>query len=249
MSFQDHFSKQARLYAEHRPSYPEAVFAYLAGLAPARDLAWDTGAGNGQVAVQLSRHFNRVIATDASAEQIQNAFPHPKVQYRVEPSEKTSLPTDSVDLITVGVAVHWFDLDAFYAEVRRVGKPGAILAVWTYHLPAIEPAIDRLMKEYYSETLAGFWPEDIHYLDENYRTLPFPFHEIDPPAFDMQTEWTLPAAIGFMASWSGTQRYLASQGRNPLDEILPELRDAWGDEDHSRLVKWPLYFRIGRISA
>lgn len=249
MSFQDHFSKQAHLYAEHRPTYPEAVFDYLAGLAPARDLAWDSGTGNGQVALQLARHFHQVIATDASAEQIQNAFPHPKVQYRVEQSEKTSMLTDSVDLITVGVALHWFDFQPFYAEVRRVGKPGAVLAAWTYHLPSIAPSIDGVLQKYYQVTLAGYWPDGFHYLDERYRTLPFPFEEIDPPAFDMQTEWTLSEIVGFLASWSATQRFLASQGRNPLDEILPELRDAWGDEDQSRLVKWPLYFRIGRISA
>lgn len=249
MSFQDHFSKQARQYARHRPTYPDAVFDYLASLAPSRDLAWDSGTGNGQVAVQLARHFEQVIATDASAEQIQNAFTHPRVQYRVEQAERTSTLPNTVDLITVGVAVHWFDLEAFYAEVHRVGKPGAIMAVWTYQLTSIKPDVDRLLERYYGETLAGFWPDSFRYVDERYRTLPFPFEEVKPPAFDMRTEWTLHELVGFLASWSATQRYLEARGQNPLDEILPELQEAWGDADATRLVKWPLHFRIGRITA
>ena len=247
MSFQDHFSKQAQMYARHRPTYPEAVFDYLAGLAPGHDLAWDCGAGNGQVAMQLAQHFEQVFATDASAEQIENAFPLARVEYCVEQAERTSLITDSVDLITVGVAVHWFDLDAFYAEARRVGKPGAILATWTYQLPAIEPSVDRLVDDYYTHTLAGYWPESFHYVDERYSTLPFPFEEIRPPDFAMQTIWTLPDLVGFLASWSGTQRYMDTQGRNPLDAMLPDLERAWGEGSRSRLAQWPLHFRIGRI--
>src|SRR5690606_13750301 len=76
VTFEDHFSKLAAAYAAHRPGYPAALFAYLAALAPARDLAWDCGAGNGQAAVSLVAHFAQVVATDASAQQIARAFPH-----------------------------------------------------------------------------------------------------------------------------------------------------------------------------
>ena len=129
MPFRDFFSSQSKEYAKHRPGYPEAMFDYLASLAPSREFAWDCGTGNGQAALALVERFQHVIATDASAVQIENAFPHERIEYRIEPSEKTSIPANSVDLITVGTAVHWFDFDPFYAEVRRVGKPDAILAV------------------------------------------------------------------------------------------------------------------------
>lgn len=132
MPFRDYFSAQAQQYARHRPQYPGELFDYLASLAPAHECAWDCGAGNGQAYVELARYFQRVIATDASEEQIQNAFPHERVDYRVEEAEKASIPGNSVDLVTVGTAVHWFDFDPFYAEVRRVGKPGAVLAVWIH---------------------------------------------------------------------------------------------------------------------
>lgn len=123
MSFRDHFSQLAHDYARYRPQYPADLFEYLASLAPARRLAWDCGAGNGQAALQLAQYFDRVYATDASPEQIDHAYQHEKIEYRVEQAERASLASGSVDLVTVAVAVHWFDLDVFYQEVRRVLKP------------------------------------------------------------------------------------------------------------------------------
>jgi SAM-dependent methyltransferase len=248
MTFEDHFSEQAKLYAQSRPTYPPALFAYLASLAPARDLAWDCGTGNGQAALELAEHFRQVVATDASAEQIENAFPHERVTYRVEAAEETSFAPHSVDLTTVGTAVHWFDFDAFYAEVRRVTKPGGVLAVWTYHLAIVEPAVDDLLERYYRQTLAGYWPERIRYLEERYRTLPFPLTEIDPPPFEMEADWDLNALLGFLNSWSATRRFLESEGRHPLVPLKDKLQEAWGDPEQKRHVRWPLHFRIGRVS-
>lgn len=248
MSFRDHFSRQAAEYARYRPTYPAALFEVLAGLAPARDLAWDCGTGSGQAARMLADHFQRVIGTDASADQIANALPHERVEYRVEPAEETSLLPGSVDLIAVGTAVHWFDFDEFYAEVRRVGRPGAILAVWTYHLVSIAPAVDRYTERYYRDILGSYWPERIDYLDKGYRTLPFPFDEIAPPDIKMETQWTLDHLIGFLASWSAVKSYLEEHGRHPLDEIVDGLRESWGDPARLRKAIWPLHFRIGRLS-
>ena len=248
MSFRDHFSRQARSYAAHRPRYPADLFDYLAGLAASNDLAWDCGTGNGQAAIQLARRFSRVIATDASARQIENAFPHDRVSYRVEPAERTSIPSSSLDLITVGTAVHWFDFKPFYAEARRVGRPGAILAVWTYHLPIIDPGVDRVLERYYKDILAGYWPDGFHYLDERYLTLPFPFEEIQPPQFFMEAEWELDDLIGFLDTWSATRRYIEDQGRHPLDDVIAELRTSWGEQTRPRTIRWPLYFRIGRLA-
>ena len=198
--FQDHFSNHADQYARHRPRYPDALYDYLAALAPARENAWDCGTGNGQVAVALADRFAKVIATDPSSEQIAQAFSHKRLQYRVEPVEATSLDHKSIDLITAGTAVHWFDFDRFYAEVNRVGTAGAILAVWTYNFPIIQPDVDAWISGYYRDTLAGYWPERIRYLEDHYKTLPFPFEEIDPPEFTMEARWDLDCLIGFLAS-------------------------------------------------
>ncbi len=245
-AFEDHFSKQSQLYAQYRPKYPDELYAYLASLAPGHALAWDCGTGNGQAAVGLAKYFERVHATDASAEQIGRAQPHEKVEYRVEPAEDVSLGDYSADLVTVAVAVHWFSFDEFYSEVRRVLKPEGILAVWTYSLTEISPEVDQVVHHYYYETLQGCWPERIHYLEERYKTLPFPFEEIAPPSFAMERNLTLAQYAGFLDSWSATQRYKEQKGHHPLGVIWDQLLSAWGNENAPRLVSWPLYFRIGR---
>ncbi|MGB7873516.1 MAG: class I SAM-dependent methyltransferase [Anaerolineales bacterium] len=248
MPFRDYFSSQAKEYARHRPVYPEAMFNYLASLAPSKELAWDCGTGNGQAAMALAKNFRRVIATDASAAQINNAFPHERVEYLVEPAEKTTNVSNSVDLITVGTAVHWFDFDAFYQEVQRVSKPGGILAVWTYYFPVIEPEIDSWLKRFYWETLNGYWPERIHYLEERYKTLPFPFEEIEPPKFEMKATWELGNLIGFLGSWSAVKKLIDTQGDTTFEEPIKELERLWGDNPDKREIRWPLHFRIGKLS-
>ncbi len=245
-NFEDHFSKHSEQYAQYRPQYPDEIYAYLASIAPGHSLAWDCGTGNGQAAIGLTKHFDKVHATDASAEQITLAYVHDKVDYRVERAEHVSLNNSSADLVTVAVAIHWFNFDEFYREVKRVLKPGGILAAWTYNLTEISPEIDQLIYQYYSEILSGYWPERILYLAERYQTIPFPFEEIIPPSFVMEVNWNLIQLAGFLDSWSATQRYKAQMGHHPLEIIWPKLVAAWGDENEPRLIRWPLHFRIGR---
>lgn len=246
-NFEDHFSKHAGEYARYRPHYPSALFTYLASAAPGLRLAWDCATGNGQAARELVRHFDRVVATDASSEQTARALPHERIDYRVERAEEPSLKSGSVDLVTVGIAVHWFDLQRFYEAVRRVAVAGGILAVWTYHLPVIELSIDRIVTRYYAEVLAGYWPERIRYLDERYRTLPFPFDELEPPRFEIRADWDLEELAGFLDSWSATRRYQAEHRRHPLRLIWPQLEGEWGEPGRRRTIRWPLYLRVGRV--
>lgn len=245
-NFEDHFSKQAETYAQYRPQYPDEIYAYLASVSPGLSLAWDCGTGNGQAAVGLAKHFDKVHATDASAEQISRAYQNEKVDYHVEPAEHVSLNDSSTDLVTVAVAIHWFNFDEFYREVKRVLRPNGIIAAWTYNLTEITPEIDQLVEEYYKGILDGYWPERIRYLEEKYETLPFPFEEIAPPAFVMEINWNLIQLAGFFNSWSATQRYKADKGHHPLEIIWPKLTAAWGDENEPRLIRWPLHFRVGR---
>ncbi len=246
-SFEDYFSEQAREYGRYRPQYPGGLFDYLASISPGHHLAWDCGTGNGQAAQELARHFNRVIATDASSDQIAQAVPHERVDYRVERAEEVSIETGSVDLVSVATAVHWFDLESFYQVVRRVSRQDGILAVWMYHLPVINPSIDPILEHYYADVLAGFWPERFHFLADRYRTLPFPFEEFKPPKFEIRANWELGRLVGFLDSWSATRRYQAERGQHPLSIIWQELSKTWGDPGRRRTIRWPLYLRVGRV--
>lgn len=91
MTFPDHFSTVAAQYAASRPKYPAELFAWLASMSPTRGLAWDAGCGSGQASVALAPHFTRVIASDASAQQIANAEPRANVTYMVAGEVNTAL--------------------------------------------------------------------------------------------------------------------------------------------------------------
>ncbi len=248
MNFKDHFSKQAVGYAKFRPRYPQELFDYLARIAPSRHLAWDCGTGNGQGAVGLASVFDRVIATDASEAQIANAQSHERVEYRVAPAEKSGIESESIDLIMVAQALHWFDLNRFYAEARRVLKPDGILAASAYNLSHIEKAIDDVVNRYYHAVVGPFWPPERR-LVEQFVNLPFAFGEIDAPTFQMTAHWNLDHLLGYLRTWSSTQRFIAARGSDPLEQIVDDLCSAWGKPGQERSIVWPLIIRIGRNEA
>ncbi|NEP18901.1 MAG: class I SAM-dependent methyltransferase, partial [Leptolyngbya sp. SIO4C1] len=221
MGFKDYFSGQAENYARYRPRYPEALFEYLAGLVAQRQVAWDCGTGNGQVALSLTPYFERVQATDASAAQIAHAFVHPQVQYQVAPAEAVPLGDRSVDLITVGLAIHWFEIERFYAEVKRVAKPGAILAVWCSGDFLATPETQRLCEivQTYREFLKPWIAPEVALIEAEYQTLPFPFEELSPPRFQMTAGWRRDQLVGCLKTWSATQRMMQTQGAQTVAEL------------------------------
>ena len=244
MSFKDHFSKQAADYAKFRPRYPQELFDYLGSIAPSRQLAWDCGTGNGQAAIGLASVFDRVIATDASEKQIANAKSHQIVEYHVAPAENSGIGSEAIDLIMVAQALHWFDLDRFYAEARRVLKPDGVLAASAYNLLHIAPAIDEVVNRYYYEVVGPFWPPE-RKLIEQFADLSFPFREIDPPKFQMTASWDLHQLVGYLHTWSSTQRFIAANGSDPVKEISNDLGSVWGTPEQTRNVRWPLTLRVG----
>ncbi len=244
MTFKDHFSRQAADYAKFRPRYPRELFDCLGSIAPSRQLAWDCGTGNGQAAIGLASLFDRVIATDVSEKQIANAEPHERVEYRVAPAENSGIKSGTVDLIMVAQALHWFDLDRFYAEAHRVLKPDGALAASAYNLLQIEPAIDKIVNRYYHEVVGPFWPPE-RKLVENFADLRFAFHQIESRKFDVTAQWNLDQLVGCLRTWSSTQQFIAARGSDPLQHIANELRSAWGDPQEVRKVMWSLILRIG----
>jgi SAM-dependent methyltransferase len=247
VSFKDHFSERPGDYAAYRPTYPRALVDYLAGLCAATDTALDVGCGTGQLSVLLAERFKRVVATDASAQQIEKANTHERVEYRVAPAEKSGLPGHSFDLITVAQAAHWFDLDAFYAEARQVGKPGAVLALITYGVIQADPDIDDTIQHFYKHVVGPYWPPERRHVEEGYRSLSFPFAELNAPPLAIEVQWRASDLIGYADTWSAVRGAEKALGREPIEQFRRDLLKAWGDPDRRRTIRFPLSLRVARI--
>ena len=256
VNFKDHFSGHADLYASARPRYPAALFDWIASEAPSRTLAWDAGCGNGQASTALAGRFGRVVATDPSALQLANAVAHPRVEYRNEPSNlstrdghgyHTTFESGSVDAITVAQALHWFELGAFVAEVRRVAKPGALFAAWCYANCRVTPAVDAVVARLYDGVLGAYWSPERRLVEDGYASLALPFAPIAMPAFAMAVEWNARQLLAYLASWSAAQKYLKATGTDAVAAIADELIEAWDDAPCVRTVRWDLAMRAGRM--
>lgn len=246
-AFADHFSAVAEAYRRFRPSYPAALFRWLARLAPDHQLAWDCATGSGQAAHGLAPLFRRVLATDASAAQIAQAPAHPGIEFRVAPAEASGLPPGTVDLVTVAQAVHWFDREAFFAEVERVLKPQGLIAVWCYgRLRFSDPDVDAVLAEFHDRTLAGYWPPQRRWVNQDYRDLPFPFEPVPAPRFTIDARLDLAALLGYLSTWSAVQALLRASGLDPLAPLGQALGRRWGDGHRRQHARWTLGLRVGR---
>lgn len=242
----DNFSKQSLEYSKYRPSYPEELIEYLLSIVRNKDCAWDCGTGSGQLANLLADHFKEVFATDISENQIKNAVKRNNIIYKIEKAEETSFPDSKFDLITVAQAIHWFDFDKFYDEVRRTLKHNGFIAVIGYHLPRINYIIDKIVDTFYTNIVGKYWDEERKYIDEYYKNIPFPFKEIETPQFTTSYKWSLDQLIGFLSTWSATQHYKENEGSNPIDIIREDLECNWNKDDKRNLV-FPIIMRVGKV--
>lgn len=247
LAFKDHFSSRAADYAAYRPGYPAALAEWLAQQAPARERALDCGCGAGQLSALLAEHFAEVVATDASPQQIANAVAHPRVQYRAAPAEASGLPDQSTDLLTVAQAAHWFDLERFYAEARRVLRPDGVLALITYGVTETDGAPGAVVAHMYHQVLPDFWPPERRHVESRYRELYFPFAELTAPPLAMRADWTLAQTIGYIDTWSAVRQLEQAQGRGPMEDFAGRLAAAWGDPEQRREIRWPLSLRVARL--
>lgn len=240
----DRFSEHAGQYAAFRPHYPQEFFNFIFSQITHFDLAWDAGTGNGQAAVALASRFRKVVATDISAKQLENASKAENISYKVS-GEATTLPDHTVDLITVAQAIHWFDRDKFYGECRRVGKSGAIVAVWGYGLLRNNDVIDPIVDNFYRNVVGPYWDPERKLIDQELKTIAFPFEEIASPPFVMSYAWTLDEFRGYVGTWSAVHNHIKENGSDPVPELIAELEPSWGRGQ--RTVAFPLFLRLGKV--
>ena len=241
------FSTQARYYARYRPTYPAELYNFVLNHVRGRDLAWDCATGNGQVAGELAKHFRRVIATDISEKQLAEAIQKENIDYQLQTAETSQQSDYSFDLISVGQALHWFDVEAFYREVKRVAKPDGVLAVWGYGLMQISPEIDTLILHFYRNVVGPYWEYNRRYVDSAYATLPFPFREVPCPEFRMEKRWMLDELEGYLNSWSSVVTFTRERGHNPVPGFIKEIRPLWPGGE-TLPVTFPIFMRLGYVN-
>lgn len=247
MAFKDHFSTQSVDYSKYRPTYPQELFECIISKTEKRDTCWDVGTGNGQAAVELAKYFRKVIATDPSESQINNATPKENVEYLVCSAEKSPLPSNCADLITVAQAYHWFDHEKFASEAKRVAKKGATIAVWGYELCAVSPEVDKVFMKYYEVILGKYWPMERKYVEEAYASLPFPYENVSSHKFRLIKKWDLEDFLNYLSTWSAFQKYVKANESNPLDLVRDEFLDAWGKLEETRDVLFPVFLKLGYV--
>jgi len=214
---------------------------------PRHTRCWDAGTGNGQAAGGLAEHFAEVVATDASADQIAHATPHPGVTYRVAPAERSGLDDATVDLVTAGQAVHWFDQERFFEEVKRVAVPGGAIAVWAYDLLEVKGEGEAVLRRFYAR-VERYWPPERALVAHRYADLPFPFEEIPVSQVDMTAHWDLERTLGYLSTWSTVKAFQKANHEDPVAALAPELAAVWGDPAAEKTISWPLVLRAGRIA-
>lgn len=242
----DNFSRRASDYAKFRPDYPQELFEFILGHVVNRECAWDCGTGNGQTAKILAIHFEKVFATDISSNQIEQALSAENISYSVQPAEQTNFSKDQFDLVTVSQALHWFRFDEFYSEVNRVVRSGGCIAAWCYSNLHINPKIDELINvQHYKNRLGEYWDLERKYVDDHYNSLPFPFKEIETPAFNIQLKWTLEQLHGYLETWSALQHFIRKNNFNPVPELIDKIKPHWTEVEMD--VVFPVHLRLGQI--
>jgi len=244
--FNEHFSLQSEAYARYRPQYPKSLFRNLFSKVVDNKCAWDCGTGTGQVALRLVEHFDQVIASDVSNEQIKRAKRHEKIIYRVFPAEQTCFHDSSIDLVTVAQALHWFNINGFYKEVRRILKKEGVISVWTYKVPRINKNIDKILDFFCKDIVGDYWPPEYLFVDEGYKSIPFPFEKVNIPPIKMISHWSFSHLIGFISSWSAVQLYKNKIGKDPIRIIIKDLSLLWNDKGVKHEINWPLKVLVGR---
>lgn len=241
------FDQGAAAYSQYRPEYPKALSEYLASIAPSRNLAADIGCGNGQLTRQLAGHFNQVADLDPSADQLAHAVPAANVTYQCAHAEHIPLPANSTSLISAAQAAHWFDLPAFYAQVRRIAEPGAVLALISYGVLSLDGELDERFKQFYWQEIGPYWPAERALVDSGYQTLEFPFQALSPPPLSIELDWDLPAFLGYVSTWSAVRKAREAGQQNLLSTFAEDLSGMWGDPSTKRPVNWPINMRLGRV--
>lgn len=241
------FDQGGLAYAQFRPEYPTQLGAFLASLAPETKIAVDVGCGNGQLARLLSPYFQRIVGLDPSADQIANAIPNDRITYQCAGAERLPIDDGSASLVAAAQAAHWFDLPAFYKQVRRISFPEGILALISYGVLNLESPLNERFQKFYWDEIGPYWPPERKLVDTGYTTIDFPFEELATPPMEIRLEWKLTEFLGYLSTWSSVRKAKEAGREKVLLSFANDISNAWGDKSTRRSIEWPINMRVGKL--
>lgn len=240
----DNFSTKSANYKAYRPGYPTEIFDLIKENLTSFEKAWDCGAGNGQIANEIATFFKQVEATDISGNQIANAVKKNNIHYSVQPAEETNFNNNVFDLVISAQAVHWFDFERFYAEIRRCLKPDGLVIIMGYGLFRSNSAAKDVITKFYNETIGSYWDPERKYLDDKYQTIPFPFKEQKTLEFEQKYNWDIEHLLGYLRTWSAVKHYERENNQDPVSLIENDLRESFGRKNK---ITFPVFVKMGKI--
>lgn len=250
MKGRETFSVASDAYAASRPRYPAELFAWISSNCEHRGTAWDCATGNGQAAVGLSSYFDRVEATDVSAEQVDHGFPASNVCYSIQPAEKTSFSAASFDLVAVAQALHWFDFKRFWAEVQRTAKPNAFFCAWGYAWFNCAPELEAALFTPIRQVLEPYWARENGIVWRGYDSneIEFPFERVAVPSFAIELTWDIQSILRHVGTWSAYKRaMLRPKPAAFITRIERDCLTQFRSSDQFSL-RAPLFVAAGQVS-
>lgn len=244
MQIVDEFNFFSKKYQNFRPSYPENLFTWISETTLEHELVIDCGTGNGQAAIPLSRYFNRVIAIDSNENQLEEAVLCKNIEYKKSPAEKIDLLDASADLIVAASSAHWFNLDLFYKECKRILKPDGRIIIWTYTWPETENLKMSFTLLKIKEQLNPYWSKESLYHINKYKNLPFPFKQYPNPEFQFSKEWTSGELLDFLLTWACISHIIKTVDNNFKYKMKKIITNGYNGNEKIRF-DFPLYVKAG----
>lgn len=140
------FGRAVDVYERARPQYAAGAVAWVAERLPFGRVL-DLGAGTGKLTRQLVGDGRSVVAVEPDDDMravLERVLPD--VESHRGSAEAIPLPDASVDVVAVGQAFHWFDLEVALAEMHRVLRPTGGMALLSNERdwPELDAIVDRL---------------------------------------------------------------------------------------------------------
>ncbi|KAL4426897.1 hypothetical protein ABPG74_008821 [Tetrahymena malaccensis] len=233
---------QGQNYDKYRPKYPSKFFDLILKDLNSKESYLDVGCGTGQMLFKLNSHFKIAVGTDLSEKQVSVAtekisnnqnYMNVKViqsdaNNLISSLQKNSLPLN-YDLVTVGQALHWFEVEKFLQLTQSKilnQNQNSRLAVAAYYWDGFDIDINneqlsgKQIHEQYYNSIKNYYDFDRDNLYSNYKHYPFNkyFEQTSEDSFIEKDIFQLDDLVRYMKTSSAYNTLVEQNSKNPIFE-------------------------------